>query len=90
MGHGSRPVTDTAMAADQGISELDDKPDYASLKSPIVSACRDNDADYVDPSDMACAANIATSPPRAWIDETRVAVGFYRRQSGNLKTKPHS
>jgi hypothetical protein len=34
------PVTDTAMAADQGISEVADKPDYGSLKSPPVSACR--------------------------------------------------
>jgi len=34
------PVTDTAMAADQGISEVGDKPDYGSLKSPPVSARR--------------------------------------------------
>jgi hypothetical protein len=65
-------VTDTAMAADQGISEvsgLGDKPVRVfEIARPLVPV--DNDADYVDPSDMACAMNIATLPPRVWIDET--------------------
>ena len=37
------PVTDTAMAADQGISGVrgvGDKPGYGSLKTPVCYACR--------------------------------------------------
>jgi hypothetical protein len=62
------PVTDTAMTADQGMSgvrAVGDKPrlrvsEIASLLVPV-----DNNADYVDPSDVACAMSIVTSPPRA-------------------------
>jgi hypothetical protein len=57
------PVTDTAMAADQGISGVcgvGDSPDTALLKSPRLLRRVDNDADHVDPSDMACATNITT------------------------------
>jgi len=65
-------VTDAAIAADQGIPGVSgggDKP-VRRFEIARLLVLVDNDADYVDPSDMACAANIATLPPRTWIDET--------------------